>query len=567
MKTAARFADFPPYTPIEPFEVLSARLGIPADQIVKLDANENPYGPSPRARKALAELQWPHIYPDPENRSLREALARFTGVPTENLLPGAGADELIDLLLRVLLEPGDCVLNLPPTFGMYPFDTRLNAGQVIEVPRRADFSLDLPAIQAAAAERQPKVVFGTAPTNPDGRLPTTAEIEALLDLPTLLVIDEAYIEFTAEGGQLGERLSRITQVPQRENLVVLRTFSKWAGLAGLRVGYGAFPTWLMPVLWKAKQPYNVNVAATEAALASLADLDYLATNVACVRAERQRLLELLASVPYLRPYPSQTNFILCQVLDRSARELKETLASQGVLVRFYDTPLLRDFIRISIGRPEDTAVLMSALKGEPRPAPVPRSRRAQVARATAETNVSASLNLDGSGKHSIATGIGFLDHMLAQIAVHGLFDLEVTAQGDLHIDPHHTVEDVGLTLGAAFAKALGDKAGLVRMASADAPMDESLAQVSLDFSGRPYAVVQVDWNGPAVGGLPVSLFAHFLESFAQQARLTLHARVQYGRDDHHQVEALFKALARALAAATRIDPRRAGQIPSSKGTL
>ncbi len=567
MKTAPRFDDFPPYTPIEPFEVLSARLGIPAEQIIKLDANENPYGPSPRARKALAELQWPHIYPDPENRSLREALARFTGVPAEFLMPGAGADELIDLLLRVLLEPGDCVLNLPPTFGMYPFDTRLNAGQVIEVPRRDDFSLDLPAIQAAVAERKPKVIFVTSPNNPDGRVATAEEIETLLALPALLVIDEAYIEFTAAGGKLGEALSRITQVPRRENLVVLRTFSKWAGLAGLRVGYGAFPAWLMPVLWKTKQPYNVNVAATEAALASLADCDFLAGNVARLRAERERLLDLLAGVPYLQPHPSQANFILCRVLDRSARELKDSLAAQGVLVRYYDTPLLRDYIRISVGRPEDTIGVIAALKGEPRPAPAPAARRAQVSRATAETSINVNLNLDGTGKHAVDTGIGFLDHMLAQIAVHGLFDLNVTARGDLHIDPHHTVEDVGLTLGAAFAQALGDKAGLVRMASADAPMDESLAQVSLDFSGRPYTVVQVDWNGPAVGGLPVSLFAHFLESFAQQARLTLHARVQYGRDDHHQVEALFKALARALSAATRIDPRRTGQIPSSKGSL
>jgi imidazoleglycerol-phosphate dehydratase len=178
-----------------------------------------------------------------------------------------------------------------------------------------------------------------------------------------------------------------------------------------------------------------------------------------------------------------------------------------------------------------------------------------------------SLNLDGSGKHTISTGIGFLDHMLAQIAVHGLFDLDVQAAGDLHIDSHHTIEDVGLTLGAAFAQALGDKKGLVRMASAEVPMDESLAQVTLDFSGRPYAVVQVNWRGLTTGSIPNSLFAHFLESFAQQARCTLHARVLYGQDDHHQVEALFKALARALAAATRLDPRRAGQVPSSKGTL
>src|SRR5512138_2965655 len=142
MKTAPRFESFPPYTPIEPFEVLSARLGRPAEEIVKLDANENPYGPSPLARQALADLAFPHIYPDPESRALRQGLAEFTGLPAEYLLAGSGADELIDLLLRVLLEPGDSVINCPPTFGMYPFDTLLNAGQVIDVVRRPDFALD-----------------------------------------------------------------------------------------------------------------------------------------------------------------------------------------------------------------------------------------------------------------------------------------------------------------------------------------------------------------------------------------------------------------------------------------
>lgn len=370
MKTARRFADFPPYTPIEPFEVLSARLGRPPEQIVKLDANENPYGPSPLARQALAQLDFPHIYPDPESRALRAALAAFTGVPAEYLLAGAGADELIDLLLRVLLEtepasmPGagaDCIINCPPTFGMYPFDTLLNAGQVIDIPRRADFSLDLPAIQAAVAERRPKVIFITTPNNPDGSLTSPAEIDALLELPVLVVIDEAYIEFTSQGGRLGERLSRIQQVPQRENLVILRTFSKWAGLAGLRVGYGAFPAWLMPVLWKAKQPYNINVAASAAAIASLNDLEHLAGNVARLRAERQRLFEGLQGVAYLKPAPSEANFILCQVLGRSAAQLKTSLAAEGVLVRYYNNALLKDYIRISVGRPQDTDAVLAAL--------------------------------------------------------------------------------------------------------------------------------------------------------------------------------------------------------------
>jgi histidinol-phosphate aminotransferase len=362
MKPAARFDKLPPYTPIEPFEVLSARLGLPADQITKLDANENPYGPSPKARLALASLAYTHVYPDPESRALRAGLAQFTGVSPEFLLAGAGADELIDLLLRVLIEPGDSVLTCPPTFGMYPFDTLLNAGQVVDVPRKADFSLDIPGLRSALRERTPKVAFLTAPNNPDGRFPTDEEVQILLDSECLVVIDEAYIEFTQGSGRLGEARSRIRQVAQRQNLVVLRTFSKWAGLAGLRVGYGAFPAWLMPVMWKAKQPYNVSVAASSAALASLDDLEALTVNVAKIQTERARLFDRLQSIPYLHPHPSDANFILCRVDGHDANRLKQDLAARGVLVRHYNTSLLHNYIRVSVGRPEDTNTLIKILK-------------------------------------------------------------------------------------------------------------------------------------------------------------------------------------------------------------
>jgi len=160
-----------------------------------------------------------------------------------------------------------------------------------------------------------------------------------------------------------------------------------------------------------------------------------------------------------------------------------------------------------------------------------------------------------------------LDHMLAHIAVHGLFDLTVKATGDLHVDAHHTIEDTALLLGQALAEAVGDKRGLVRMGSAYVPMDEALAFVAVDLSGRPYAVVQATWHGPAIGQFPTSLVPHFFESLASTARANVHARVEYGRDDHHQAEALFKALGRALDAATTIDSRRAGLLPSTKGTL
>jgi imidazoleglycerol-phosphate dehydratase len=193
-------------------------------------------------------------------------------------------------------------------------------------------------------------------------------------------------------------------------------------------------------------------------------------------------------------------------------------------------------------------------------------RTSSITRKTNETDITVELNLDGSGQHNIDTGVGFLDHMLTHIAVHGLFDLTVKATGDMHIDVHHTVEDVALVLGSAFDQALGDRAGILRMASFYAPMDETLAFVALDLSGRPYAVIDAEWGQAPVGGIPSSLFPHFFESFAVTARCNLHARVFYGRDDHHKAEALFKALARALDTATQIDPRR-GEVPSTKGTL
>jgi imidazoleglycerol-phosphate dehydratase len=194
-------------------------------------------------------------------------------------------------------------------------------------------------------------------------------------------------------------------------------------------------------------------------------------------------------------------------------------------------------------------------------------RSAEIHRKTKETDIRVSLNLDGSGQYEISTGIGFFDHMIGHLAVHGMFDLKLKAEGDLHVDSHHTVEDCALALGQAFDQALGERQGIVRMGSAYVPMDEALAFVAVDLSGRPYTVVKAEWHTPVVGGIATSLFTHILESFAIAARCNLHARVLYGRDDHHQAEALFKALGRALDVATRLDPRRGGLIPSTKGTL
>lgn len=193
-------------------------------------------------------------------------------------------------------------------------------------------------------------------------------------------------------------------------------------------------------------------------------------------------------------------------------------------------------------------------------------RIATVERATKETKVEVGLNLDGTGIADILTGIPMLDHLLTHVSVHGIMDLEVRASGDLDIDAHHTLEDVAMVFGDAIDRALGDKRGIARTGHSYVPMDEALAFIAIDLSGRPYSVIDVDLAVPMIGGIPSSLIAHFLETLATHARMNLHARVLYGRDDHHKAEALFKALGRALAMAVAIDPRREG-VPSTKGTL
>jgi imidazoleglycerol-phosphate dehydratase len=191
-------------------------------------------------------------------------------------------------------------------------------------------------------------------------------------------------------------------------------------------------------------------------------------------------------------------------------------------------------------------------------------RTATVRRETGETQIEISLNLDGRGQAQVKTGVGFLDHMLAALARHARFDLTVHASGDLHVDEHHTVEDVGIALGMALGEALGDRAGITRMGHAVVPMDEALALIAVDIGGRGYCVFDGEFDTPRIGGMATSLVPHFFESLAMEARMNLHARLLAGRDDHHRAEALFKALARALHQASRPDPSLGGDLPSTK---
>ena len=346
------------YTPTTSLEVFAERLGLEAENLIKLDANENPYGPSPKVVEALADLPNMHVYPDPESGRLRERLADYTGVPAEQILCGAGADELIELILQLFIEPGDVIINTPPTFAMYSFNAPLYHARAVEVYRRADFSLDVEAIQDAVAKHNAKLVFLCSPNNPSGNLIAREDIKVLLELPATIVVDEAYIEF-AEGGSLAN------WVGEYPNLIVLRTLSKWAGLAGLRIGYGIFPRALMPNLWKIKQPYNVNVAADLAARVSLQDVDLLLERVRQLTAERKRMEVAFAELPCLTPYASQANFVLNRISGLSAEGFRDRLARAGIIVRYYQKPRLDDCIRISAGTPAQIDRLLEALRALP----------------------------------------------------------------------------------------------------------------------------------------------------------------------------------------------------------
>ena len=357
-------ADMAPYTPIVPFDVLSQRLGIPAEDIIKLDANENPYGPSPRVYQALADETYYHIYPDPDSTLLRQALSQYTGMDATHIVAGHGADELIDLLIRLFIALGDAVINCPPTFGMYRFDTELNGGKIIDIERKADFSLDTEKIvEIVNSSSNIKILFVTNPNNPDGGMLGDACLRQLLQLPLIVVLDEAYIEFAHPVGAVSQPhpIGRADWVLEHENLIVLRTFSKWAGLAGLRVGYGIFPHWILSHLLKIKQPYNVNLAGATAALASLSDVCHLQENVEKIVEERERLYQVLREFDFLEPYPSHANFILARVINRDAAALKAILAERGILIRYFDTPRLQNHVRISVGTPSQTSVLLETL--------------------------------------------------------------------------------------------------------------------------------------------------------------------------------------------------------------
>ncbi len=342
------FQDFAPYSASINPETLAGKTEVNEADIVKMNANENPYGCSPRVLEVLAKNPHYHIYPDDGQASLRAAIAPYAGVPAARIVAGHGSNTLIDYLTRLFVGPGDEVINCGPTFDLYRFSTQMYGGTVVNVPRDAQFRVDVDAVKRAINEKT-KLVFIASPNNPTGNATPLEDLRAVIGTGVPVVTDEAYCEFHGQ--------TVMPWVDQYENLMVLRSFSKWAGLAGFRVGYGVFPERVAAYLMAIKIPHNVSAAAEIAVRASLEDVDYLMEKVRAIVAERERLQRELRAFPFLKPYPSDANFIFCDLTGIDATDLHDRLLVKGVLIRNFKTA-----VRITAGTPGQTDALIKALR-------------------------------------------------------------------------------------------------------------------------------------------------------------------------------------------------------------
>ena len=348
----SHLTEFTGYSASTSPDTLVGKIDVPLESVIKMNANENPYSCSPRVLKALSENPHFHIYPDDGQQELRKLLAGYAGIDIEHIMAGHGSNTLLDYIVRLFIGPGDEVINCIPTFDLYRFSTEMCGGTVVNVQRDNDFVIDVSKVKAAINSKT-KLIFLATPNNPTGNAIPQKDILEIIDTDVPVVVDEAYFEFCGE--------TVLSLVTRHKNLMVLRSFSKWAGLAGLRIGYGIFPPRIVDYLMAIKIPHNVSVAAEIAVRESLADLDYLQGKVKAIISERDRLFDELGKLSWLKPFRSQANFVYCTVLKCSAEELYLKLQKKGILVRYFDKPLLRNSIRISAGKPEHTDALLKVL--------------------------------------------------------------------------------------------------------------------------------------------------------------------------------------------------------------
>lgn len=523
---------------------------------IGIDANEFPWPPFGFAADKCALNR----YPDPQPAALAKRLAALWQIKSENLLISRGSDEGIDTLIRLFCRANkDQIMICPPTYGMYQIAAKVQGAEVLRVPLTTEAQLDLNNILKACTPNT-KLIFIPSPNAPMGHMMRREDILALCNArkeKSLIVVDEAYIEFsnTPEG-----MLPEILKTP---NLVVLRTLSKAHALAGERIGVVIGVPELIQSLLKILAPYPLTQTSIRSALDTLSP-NGLAQNLErrkILLKERDRMAKLLLQSPWIESVcPSVANFLLTKTKDASA--VMAQLKRFGILARDRSGEI-QDAVRFSIGTPKENNLVLQALGVEvPDDISMLTPRLFTAHRETKETLIDATVNLDAPNSLEIDTGLGFFDHMLEQIALHGGFGLTLRAKGDLHIDPHHTIEDCGLTLGEAIQKALGDKRGVGRYGFTT-PLDEALAQIALDLSGRPCFVLNGTWPEGDLGEMPCEMGLHFFQSFAQSLGAAIHLTVS-GDNAHHIVEASFKALGRALRQAIK---REGHDLPSTKGTL
>jgi len=517
-------AGFEPYQWASTTAEIAARHGLAPAQVIRFDGNLPVFPGVPRVPlgESFARL---NNYPEASYRDLRAAAARYAGVEPAWIVPVTGGDGGICLVAQTYLAAGRRAAVPPkPAYPMYDIATGAAGAEPV-------------ADRDGAA-----VIWVCNPDNPTGRLIPPEELLALAQRhpDAIVAVDEAYVEFGAR--------SVVPLIAESPNLLAIRTLSKAFGFAALRVGYVVAAPEVAADLDGRREPAPISAPAARIAAAALREPPDVGQTIA----ERERIRAALLEAGFECP-PSFANCVWVPLED--AVETAERLEARGLVVRRYATGL-----RITVRLPAENDLLLSALGAGPPPR---TSRSGLVVRTTAETALRVSLVLEGQGRARVATGIGFLDHLLTLLAFHGGLDLELLAAGDLDVDEHHTVEDVLAALGAALADALGSRDGVARYGSATVPMDEARATAAIDLVRRPHAEIALAFRDERVGGLAPTLLPHALERFAHEALVTLHVEAS-GEDDHHVAEAAFKALGRALREACAA----AGSgVASTKGAL
>lgn len=519
-----------------------------------LDANENPYN------------NGINRYPDPHQKALKAKVAEIKGISADSLFIGNGSDEAIDLVYRVFCVPGASnAVSIAPSYGMYEVAAAMNDIEFRKVQMRPDFSMDTEAM-LSAADSKTRLMFICSPNNPTGNSFPVEQIEDILErFGGVVVLDEAYIDFLV-------RPSLTSLVKRYPNLIVLQTLSKAWGMAGLRIGLAIADPAVIALMSKVKYPYNINVLAQKMALMKL---DEAAKDkaVAEIVGQRFRLEKELAKCPEVKGiYSSDANFLLVRF--ENPDEVYERLLAGGVIVRNRSKVSgCEGCLRITVGTPVENDRLLRLLSSsvaEPVETATPGmeilgERHIRIVRNTKETKIALELDLDSiGGSGHISTGLPFFDHMLDQIPNHGGVALSINAKGDLQVDEHHTIEDVGIVFGEAINAALGSKLGMARYGFV-LPMDDCDAAVLMDFGGR----IDFKWNAEfkreKVGDVPTEMFSHFFQSVCAGAKCNLHIWAE-GVNEHHKAEAIFKAFARALRMAVAKTPFPY-ELPSSKGIL